>query len=97
MDIYVNFKEMDDAKTDFNIIKKNTLEQIDVLEGIVNETHIDWRGTDADSFIATTRGKIKDVRTDYDEYLTEVENEMERNAHKFEETQRRNLNIINEK
>ena len=96
MAIYVNFKEMDDASFELNSIKEKFLTEMDALEQIVNETTInDWKGSDANTFVSLTKQKISKLRNDYDEYLTDINNEIIRNSQKFEDTQKRNLNMIN--
>ena len=96
MAILVNFKKMDDSKIEMRAIREKSMALWDEFDQTVRETPNDWRGSDAREFINQTLEKTTKLKNEFNECLADVENEIDRNSQKFEDTQKRNINMLND-
>ena len=97
MAIYVNFKEMEDASDNLSIIKTDFIGKMNTLtQTTVETTDNDWKGTDANTFVSQTKTYLDRMTEQYDEFITDVKNEIINNSNKFTDTQNKNINMINE-
>jgi WXG100 family type VII secretion target len=95
MAIYVNFEGMETASTELDTINQRFGEEMTTLNTIVTETtNNDWKGSDANAFVLSTKEKIEKVREEYNEYLNEIKSEINRNLEKFQNVQNSNMNMI---
>ena len=95
MAIYVNFEGMENASIQLNDINQKVGEEITTLEKIVTDTtNNDWKGSDANAFVESTRTKIQKIQAEYNDYLSEIRSEIDRNKQKFQDVQNQNLNMI---
>ena len=97
MAIYVNIKEMDDASENLNIIKGKFVEKMNALSQTTTETTVnDWKGSDANAFVNQTKNFLDRMRDQYEEFINEVKNEIINNSNKFTDTQKRNIDMLDD-
>ena len=97
MAIYVNFKEMGEASSDLKANKENVMMDIDAFNQTLNETlDHDWKGSDANAFVITTKDKVNKLSEEYNEYFNEIINQIDRNSQKFADNQRRNIDMLDD-
>lgn len=94
MSIYVNFAGLEKASSDVVALKAKFEEEMQALEETVSETTTnDWKGPDADLFVANTKAKLVELRTKYNSFLEELTKCINDNHDAFKETQNRNIQM----
>lgn len=97
MAIYVNFEALEEASSALQGQKAKIESELHELESIVaGTTQNDWKGPDADKFVATTKEKISRISEQYTSLLTQIKNEIDENNRKFQEVQQQNINMMGE-